>query len=129
MENEIYRVSIEEEKLARLMGIFAPQKEPTDAQRKEAGRRVTCCTIFKRSAYWMELERIIADEVYKELLLEVKKQQDETRKLLREIKQHRVPRTKKTARKRAGWTKRPKKKNQPKDLLNYPHKQLTLFDF
>ena len=59
VSKDTYPVPIEQERLAMAMGFFIPAATPTDAQRMEAAQMVEGRVEFKRSAYWMHLEKII----------------------------------------------------------------------
>lgn len=56
---DTYPPPLEQEQLAIWLGFFQPIAPPTDAQRMEAAQMVEGRVEFKRSAYWMHLEKII----------------------------------------------------------------------
>lgn len=56
---ETYPVPREKEQMAISLGFFRPLAPPTDAQRMEAAQMVEGWQMFKRTAYWMYLEKIV----------------------------------------------------------------------
>lgn len=56
---DTYPVPMEQEQLATYLGFFNPAAPPTDAQRMEAAQMVDGWQQFKRTGYWMHLEKIV----------------------------------------------------------------------
>lgn len=63
---DTYPVTMEQEQLAICLGFFNPVAPPTDAQRMEAAQMVEGWQMFKRTGYWMHLERIIQRDQIKQ---------------------------------------------------------------
>ncbi len=63
---DTYPPPLEQEQLAIWLGFFRPIAPPTDAQRMEAAQKVEGRVEFKRSAYWMHLEKIIERDQIKQ---------------------------------------------------------------
>ena len=62
---DTYPPPLEQEQMAIWLGFFQPIAPPTDAQRMEAAQMVEGRVEFKRSAYWMHLEKIIESDTPK----------------------------------------------------------------